>query len=60
MYVLNMKEKTIKQFNSMDLSMFINDLIKHNDQRLLNKTFLFVPTKKAVKYIIESSQKGLS
>jgi hypothetical protein len=59
MYVLNMKEKTIKQFNSMDLSIFINDLIKHNDQRLLNKTFLFVPTKKAVKYIIESSQKGL-
>jgi hypothetical protein len=59
MYVLNMKEKTIKQFNSMDLSMFINDLIKHNDQRLLNKTFLFVPTKKAVKYIIESSKKGL-
>jgi hypothetical protein len=59
MYVLNMKEKTIKQFNSMDLSMFINDLIKHNDQRLLNKTFLFVPTKKAVKYIIESYQKGL-
>ena len=58
MYVLNMKEKTIKQFNSMDLSMFINDLIKHNDQRLLNKTFLFVPTKKAVKYIIESSNKG--
>jgi hypothetical protein len=59
MYVLNMKEKTIKQFNNMNLSIFINDLIKHNDQRLLNKTFLFVPTKKAVKYIIESSKKGL-
>jgi hypothetical protein len=58
MYVLNMKEKTIKQFNSMDLAMFINDLIKYNDQRLINKTFLFVPTKKAVKYIIESSNKG--
>jgi len=58
MYVLNMKEKTIKQFNNMDLAMFINDLIKYNDQRLLNKTFLFVPTKKAVKYIIESSNKG--
>ena len=59
MYVLNMKEKTIKQFNNMDLAMFINDLIKYNDQRLINKTFLFVPTKKAVKYIIESSNKGL-
>jgi len=59
MYVLNMKEKTIKQFNNMDLAMFINDLIKYNDQRLINKTFLFVPTKKAVKYIIESSKKGL-
>jgi hypothetical protein len=58
MYVLNMKEKTIKQFNNMDLAMFINDLIKYNDQRLVNKTFLFVPTKKAVKYIIESSNKG--
>jgi hypothetical protein len=58
MYVLNMKEKTVKQFNSMDLAMFINDLIKFNDQRLINKTFLFVPTKKAVKYIIESSNKG--
>jgi hypothetical protein len=58
MYVLNMKEKTIKQFNNMDLAMFINDLIKYNDQRLINKTFLFVPTKKAVKYIIESSNKG--
>jgi hypothetical protein len=58
MYVLNMKEKTIKQFNNMDLAMFINDLIKFNDQRLINKTFLFVPTKKAVKYIIESSNKG--
>lgn len=57
MYVLNMREKTIKKFNSMDLSMFINDLIKHNDQRLLNKTFLFVPTKKAVKYIINQSNK---
>ena len=56
MYVLNMKEKTIKQFNSMDLAMFINDLIKHNDQRLLNKTFLFVPTKKEVKYIINQSK----
>jgi hypothetical protein len=53
-----MKEKTIKQFNNMDLAMFINDLIKYNDQRLINKTFLFVPTKKAVKYIIESSNKG--
>jgi hypothetical protein len=59
MYVLNMKEKTIKQFNNMDLAMFINDLIKFNDQRLINKTFLFVPTKKAVKYIINQSQKGL-
>jgi hypothetical protein len=58
MYVLNMKEKTIKQFNNIDLAMFINDLIKYNDQRLINKTFLFVPTKKAVKYIIESSNKG--
>lgn len=57
MYVLNMREKTIKQFNSMDLAMFINDLIKHNDQRLINKTFLFVPTKKAVKYIINQSNK---
>lgn len=51
-----MREKTIKQFNNMDLAMFINDLIKHNDQRLLNKTFLFVPTKKAVKYIINQSK----
>lgn len=59
MYVLNMREKTIKQFNSMDLAMFINDLIKHNDQRLINKTFLFVPTKKAVNYIINQSNKGL-
>ena len=56
MYVLNMREKTIKKFNNMDLAMFINDLIKHNDQRLLNKTFLFVPNKKAVKYIINQSK----
>jgi len=32
-------------------------MIKYNDRRLIDKTFLFVPTKKAVKYILEKQVK---
>jgi hypothetical protein len=56
MYVLNMRKRTIKQFSNTDLAIWVNDLIKYNDRSLIDKTYLFVPTKKAVKYILEKNK----
>jgi len=56
MYVLNMRERTIKRFSNTDLAIWVNDLIKYNNSSLMNKTYLFVPTKKAVKYILKKNK----
>lgn len=56
MYVLNMRNRTLKRFNNTDLAIWVNEMIKFNDRSLIDKTYLFVPTKKAVKYIIANSK----
>ena len=51
-----MRERTIKRFSNTDLAIWVNDLIKYNNSSLMNKTYLFVPTKKAVKYILKKNK----
>lgn len=57
MYVLNLRNRTLKRFSNTDLAIWVNDMIKYNDRSLIDKTYLFVPTKKAVKCILEKQIK---
>jgi hypothetical protein len=55
MFIIDFKTERIKEVDAEEICMFVNDLINTQNEDLLGKRYLFVPTVDAADYIIMKS-----